>query len=346
MNRDSYYEVEAESRYHLGNKLGERFASTIHRELRKLKKKHHIQDAWYQSFYERAIERARREIPDVAEELEGYADGAEITLNEMWWLAMGYDINSIRHRHHGEGNGGNHCTTVITNNGLLVGHNEDDWPSTAEDLYVVKKMIPGRSILELYYAGGVGGNSISINSNGFIQAVNSLPDSKYREGLPCDLIARWLSETGNPEDDHQIMEQMTRMSGYSHNLVSYRGDVYNIESCAKKSVLTELADLDLPFCHTNHFLQDIPECPTDEDDEDVIASKNRYNKACELVKDHMTVKEMRKLLSNDAGEDDNAIFNEGTIGRMIVDLELIEAHIWLYRDSKSGWTTFDLRFMG
>lgn len=330
MSRKYYHKVEAKSHYDLGLKLGARFAKPIYCAVRDVKRNYDIHTRWYKKIFKRELERVGKAFPHVVQELVGYAKGADVELDEMWWTAIGDDIDNVYC---------NHCTTVVTNNGLLIGHNEDWSAECADELYIVKKSVPGLTILELYYAGGLGGNAISINSKGFVHAVNSLPQSPNGEGLPRDLIARWLSETGHPEADHQKMESLSRMSGYAHNIASPHRKIYSIESCAGN---THIRKRRSPFCHTNHFLRKIKGCPTCED---VTNSKQRRERAKELAKARMKVTEMKELLSDTVGRGNSAIFNENTIGRVVVDLESRKAHIWLLRDERSGWVTYDIRFL-
>lgn len=357
MGLNIYHEINAENHHKLGLALGKEFEKPIYCAVRELCRKHKIEDSWYMAIYESGIKMVEKNLPKVAEELKGYAKGAKVKLHEMWWIAMGYDIDNICDNQDWICRPRNHCTTVIANGGLLIGHNEDDSPESADTLFIVKRILPELTILELYYAGGLGGNSISINSRGYVHSVNSLNHSAYREGLPRDLIARWISEAGQPKAYYSQMKDMPRMSGYSHNMVSLEGKVWNIESCAEKAGLAEEKS---PYCHTNHFLRKIEGCWPDED---VCASIRRYRRAEYLAKQHetMTLSHMKELLSDTLGWGDEQIFNENTIGRVIVDLEALKAHIWLSRDADrdtdcdtdsdtdkyayDNWRTYDISFM-
>lgn len=361
MGLNSYYEIHAENHYEMGVALGRKFEKPIYCAVRELRRNHKIEDSWYKSIYERGFEMVEKNLPKVAAELKGYAAGAKVKRDEMWWIAMGYDVDNICDNHDWICRPRNHCTTVITNGGLLIGHNEDDCPESEDTLCIVKKTLPDLTILDLYYAGGLGGNSISINSHGYVHSVNSLPNSAYRVGLPRDLIARWISETGQPKARCSEMVDMPRMSGYSHNVVSLDGKVCNIESCAKTA---DFAEEKSPYCHTNHFLREIEACWHNED---VCTSIRRHRRAEYLAKQHETMElsHMKELLSDTLGWGDEQIFNENTIGRVIVDLQdpdALKAHIWLSRDADrdvdcdtdsdvekyatENWRTYEISFMG
>ncbi len=239
MDLNIYHEINADNHYEMGLALGQEFQQPIYCAVRELRRRHDIRDRWYMNIYERGIKMVEENLPQVAEELKGYARGAQVQCHEMWWIAMGYDMDNICDNHDWTYRPRNHCTTVIANGGLLIGHNEDDSPESADTLFIIKKSLPELTILDLYYAGGLGGNSIAINSRGYVHSVNSLPYSDYKEGLPRDLIARWISETGQPKAYFFQMEDMPRMSGYSHNMVSLEGKVCNIESCAEMAGFAE-----------------------------------------------------------------------------------------------------------
>jgi len=67
------------------------------------------------------------------------------------------------------------CSTVIANNGKLVGHNED-WGDGKEVIAIVKKTLTdsGLTMIDLYYYHTLGSNGFSVNSNGVIHGANTL----------------------------------------------------------------------------------------------------------------------------------------------------------------------------
>ena len=124
----------------------------------------------------------------------------------MWTVALDDELGGGREK----------CTTIITNSGRLINHNED-WEVGSEDrLCVVRKTVGRLTTLELFYKNTVGGNAVGINSRGFVHAVNEMHAEK-RLGVPRDLIARWLADSSSPEKDFWRFARMRRSSGGARN---------------------------------------------------------------------------------------------------------------------------------
>lgn len=124
----SYIEIEAETHREMGALLGEHFSASTR--------------AWYKEEYSaRRWESVRREawhtldlttrhFPHYIEELTAYAAASSLSLLDFWTL-----INIDEW----EGEEEDHCTTMVTEGGRLMAHNEDWAPEAADDIWVVKK---------------------------------------------------------------------------------------------------------------------------------------------------------------------------------------------------------------
>src|SRR5690606_27823275 len=120
-----------------------------------------------------------------------------------------------------------------TNGGKLLLHNEDWDPEAANAVCVLEKTVGELTILELYYYGiPLGGSAVSINSNGTIQAINSLDHSDREVGVPKVVIARWLSESRDIVANLELIRGISRASGYNHVLVSRDGQLFDVECSA------------------------------------------------------------------------------------------------------------------
>ncbi|HRI05487.1 MAG TPA: C45 family autoproteolytic acyltransferase/hydrolase [Candidatus Dojkabacteria bacterium] len=321
----NYFEVEANSNYELGEKLGMIFKDKLHKD---------IATAQASSYWERRslealkyLQPTQNTFPHYIEELQGYAKAAEIPFNDLWTLSLEDEVYFE-----------DKCTTFITNKGLLIGHNEDQGGAT-ESVCVLKKTIKETTILELYYLHTLGGNAISINSNGYIQAINSLSQTDKRLGVPRNVIARWVSETSSVENDLETLKGIERSSGFGHNVVDRNGNAYNIESSATE---LDMQQVDSPYVHANHYLRSLKKY---EANHGSTYTFNRYECGINLIKDNMTTLQMQDLLKNrDTGEA-SSIFNSRTVGSMIVDLGKKVAYIWLARENEKGWIEYNIDFI-
>src|SRR5690606_20058965 len=84
------------------------------------------------------LEPTQRHFPQYIEEISGYAEAAHIHMRELWALCVEDDAH-------------NKCTTVVTNGGKLLLHNDDWDPEAANAVCVLEKTVGELTILELYY---------------------------------------------------------------------------------------------------------------------------------------------------------------------------------------------------
>lgn len=321
----NYFEIEADTYYDLGLRRGELFGEFLRDTLDKRKRyrswKTDLERArWY-------VQPAQKAFPQLIEEVHGYAEGARVCFEETWMMILEDELTEVS---------AEKCTTIVTNRGSLIGHNED-WERDAEEsICILRKKVRDLSTLELCYMNTLGGNAISVNSHGFVHSINSLAHIDHQLGVPKNLVARWLSESSAPDDDYPKLEQLERASGYHHCLVSFDGKIWSIECAAQRQILTRPSS---PFVHTNHYLTDLARL---EDDENVPGTRTRLRRATKKVTDSMSVDQMKQLLSDSSEGKTNSILNDRTIGRMVVDIKQRMAHVWLLREKESGWVSYPL----
>src|SRR5262249_456737 len=156
----NYFEIEANTNFELGGHKGERFGRFLRQTLDE-----HRSDTEWQSRVERASKYIRYStdaFPHLVEELRGYAQSARVPFEELWTLSLEDEVSAVPLEK---------CTTIVTNHGALIAHNED-WENDAEDsVCVLRRKVGDLRVLELYYLNTLGGNAISINSHGFVHAV-------------------------------------------------------------------------------------------------------------------------------------------------------------------------------
>lgn len=267
-------------------------------------------------------------FPRLVEELKGYAKGTDADFHEIWALSIeGDELTDDK------------CTTVVTNKGNLLSYNED-WTATAKDaISLVKKTLGKLTIFEIYYHNTLGGCSVSINSNGFAQAINTLEHKGGSIGVPRNIIARWLSETSNPESDFTRLKTIPRQLGYNHLFLSTKKEIWDIETTNSKAVISKPNS---PYVHTNHYLSE--ELKPYENNNNETGTFDRCETAKSLVRSQMTEEELIGVMSNTTQEE-RSVFNERTIGRTVINIEKRNAKVWLLRENNLGWIDYSLDFL-
>jgi hypothetical protein len=329
MTHRHYHAIEAASHAELGARLGRLFGPLLRESLDEARE----QRDWRRKARAATplLVAAREHFPGYVEELEAYAEAAGIALPELWALSIEGDLDDLAPEK---------CTTVVTNGGRLVVHNEDWDRDAAEAICVLRRTLAGVTTLEIYYYEvPLGGSAIGVSSNGYVHAVNSLDHADGGIGVPKNVVARWLSDTRDPVGDFRRLRALPRASGYNHVLVGRQRQVLDIECSATRQVLLRPG---LPHVHTNHFLA--PELAEYEAADDEDSTFRRHATACALARPAMTIAEAMALAGDGAGQGRSNLMNRSTIARAVVDLQRRVAHIWLARERNAGWVDYSLDF--
>ncbi|MDP2439577.1 MAG: C45 family peptidase [archaeon] len=321
----SYVELETETHFEMGLKLGQLLGP----QLRRLLTSKTSEPGWparRQEGVRRLALCDRDPFRGYLLELQGYALAARVCFEDLWTAALEDDLGADR------------CTSLITNDGQLVGHNED-WDAEAQNsLFVLRRTVAGFTVLELFYFYTMGGGGASVNSAGVVQIINSLCHRDHREGTPGALLARRLSETADPQADYASLIQSSdggRGLCFSHTFAKPDGGLFNIETSSLASAAIQPS---APFVHANHYL--IPEMQQFEATTNSTHTLQRYSAGIELVRPHMEVDELLSLLSDTSAGPTASIFNERTIGRVVFDRSAQVAKIWLRREAERGWVDY------
>jgi hypothetical protein len=323
----NYYELEADTYVELGKRRGEMFGAFLRKTLDRRRRRRDWNDVVRRAAA--YLDISSETFPQYVDELKGFAEAANTRFEELWALSLEDEVTD---------DGYERCTTIVTNHGSLVAHNED-WDEDTEDLIcVVKKRVGDLRSFELYYLNTLGGNAISINSNGYVHAVNSLTHTDRQIGVPKNLVARWLSETKSPEQDFQKLEKLKRASGYHHTIVSLDGRIWSIECTATRQLLQRPT---APFIHTNHFTTEL-RAFEGRGNQMVPGTRSRYRAAEQRVAELMSVDGVENVLSDSSAGDEISVFNERTIARAIFDVRRLQANIWLLREENKGWLTYEI----
>ncbi|MBI4973706.1 hypothetical protein HZC27_03800 [Candidatus Roizmanbacteria bacterium] len=328
MKHKNYYEINARDNYELGLKTGEIFGTITRNTIEKRKKSVNWKAKTENA--KKYFDVTKKYFPQYIEEINGYAIASHILFEDLWTLMTDVGMSQDNPEK---------CTTFVTNNGKTISHNEDWEKDSENDICVLKKTIKDTTILELYYFNTLGGVSISVNSHGYVQAINTLDHTGNQIGVPRNIIARWLSETKDIEKDFEKLVLIPRANGYNHVVVN-RENIWDLECTASQQILLKPP---LPFIHTNHYLS--KRLKTFEETENLTHTFQRYEKAKSLVKNKMSMEEIMKVNSDISKGPHASIMNERTIAKMIIDLKNKIAKIWLKRAAEKNWVDYSLDFL-
>ena len=266
--------------------------------------------------------------PKYVDEMRAYAEGAGIPFDELWTMSLEGEVGNDE---------SDHCTSLVTNDGYLVGHSEDYDPGTEDHLSILRSNVGGLVRFELWYEHTLGGSGLSVNSHGVIQFINTLHHSRTDGGIPKHLIARWLAETASPEEDLSRLGDLPRHAGYSHSFVDKHGRILNAECTADQH---RIIRPETPWVRGNHYLH--TELVPFEIADDSTHSHDRVATAGRLVKPHMTAQEMQAVLRNNTDGAPWTISNKGTLASIVVDIRAQTAYVYLSREPNRGWITYPL----
>lgn len=271
-------------------------------------------------------------FPAYVDELQAYADAAHVPLLDLWTISVEDELDDEAHEK---------CTTVVTNGGRLIAHNEDWDADSAQDICILRRTCGTVTTLELYYyACPLGRTALSICSLGYVQAINSLNHTDRRAGVPKIVLARALSELSDADAELANLLKIPRSSGFAHNLVDRAGRLTAVECTATRHSVQRPKT---PFVHTNHMLS--PGLASLQDDADGKSTFRRYDAACSLARAAMDEAGLMRLASDETRGKTDSIFNRNTIARAIIDLDRRTAHFWLRREKQQGWVGYSIDFL-
>jgi hypothetical protein len=320
----NFFSVVAANNYDLGRQLGQLFAAQAHH-----RQTEYDAEVWHLR-RQRAMSLlsiSEQYFPQYIEELHGYADGAQMEFTDLWTLSVEADADPD-HKDVA------HCTNIATNQGMLIGHNEDaETTHEAESIGILEKTIGDLTTLEVFYFNTLGGNSTGINSHGYIQTVNTLFYTDRGFGIPRNVQARFLADTSDPQQDLPRLAALPRSTGYNHNLISPSGEMWNAEFTNDTAQISQPT---LPFVHSNHCLQTSSPVRTDD-----YGTLSRLKFAQAQSRPDMSEDEMKNILSDTSLGTNCSIHNERTIAQVVFNQIEKKVSIWLKREAHLGWVSYD-----
>jgi predicted choloylglycine hydrolase len=330
MVHENFHHIDGRDHIAIGHALGETFGEIVAEYVEEERE----DDDWPSTVEAAAahIPITKRYFPDLIDELEAYAAAAKIPFRELWATAIEADLDTAALER---------CTTVVTNQGRLIAHNEDWDGDAAEDICILKTTRPGLTVLEIYYYGcPLGGVALSMSSNGYIQAINSVEHADTQRGVPRSVFARATARIANLDSDLPALLEIPRASGFAHTIVDRAGRIVSLECSATRHALSRPQ---APFAHTNHYLE--PSLQAVAYGAPSASSSNRCSAAQAMVKPAMTPETLQLLMDDQSKGKRNSIHNSSTIARALVDFDQQTASMWLKQEKRRGWIDYPVEFV-
>jgi len=317
-----YLEIKG-THYDLGRAIGDMFRGKIQETIEDRQKiiPHY---ELYKKKSEAFAKAANVSYPNLIEEIQAMADGAQVSFLDLFFhnCPEAYDKELLEEWDREQAETEEHCTIAVSFNseGVIIGHNEDWGIDSLDELFILKATIGDTTFLGLNYATSLPGTSASINNWGIAQCINEL----YQEttvGVPKCFVSRAILQTKTLDEALSVILDTKRASGFNHLLVQ-KERVWNIEIAGHDIDIQK--NITEPYVHTNHCISKHMQ------EYQLFATKSsraRYDRAKELVKDNMTVSDMKMLLSDSVNNKFPICRENVTIGSVIIEPSLRSMHI-------------------
>ncbi len=265
------------SYYDMGYALGKYFNKQI--------RKHYHGDSL--EGFDSLLNKVKKELPLVYEEIRGRADGAQLDPLIILYL------NSPEYYQGKDG-----CTSVIINKNdhFLFSHNEDDDVYDHEDLAIVKYDYGDYSEISFTTCKKLCGSCFGINSYGLIYSGNYLHHDIVDKGkLPRYLALRSIGSKKSSEEVIELLKTRDFASPFSINVGDRNNNTFNIEKAIDDIYIIEIKN---HFGRANHFINiDNPKAS--------VSSIFRQNKINELIRDVEDIEDIKKAMAYE-GDDYNS----------------------------------------
>lgn len=248
-------------------------------------------------------ETCRKLCPQFIEELEGMAEGAEISFDKIFLL----NCEELRDSEVG-------CTTIaeVSKDTISIFHNEDTGDDS-EEFALITYNLPDYSLTAFSYAGSLPGDAFGWNGFGTCVTVNYLaPIDKEVDPtrLPRNFTGRALLEAKDINHGLEILRTCPDATGY-HYFMGHGNRIVSVEQY--KDDLS-VQDVSGRMAHANHYIhpQFVQKASGDEN------TKTRQERADTLIADEVTNSD---ILLNTQDAPNSICRREGDNGRTLSSVE-------------------------
>jgi hypothetical protein len=297
------------SHFDVGFAIGKRFAEQIHwlldnyRFLQQQVLPYHRTPEG-QARYQELVDLNRLRYPEYFAELEGLAQGAGRSFEELFLTNMRGEYREYLYGLYPRG-----CSdcAVVTDDVALIGHNEDGAPEFQGNMYVVHARVEGKpAFTALSYPGFLCGNAFGFNTEGVCFSIDNVRPRDARVGVGRHFIARSLLDARSLDDAIERVTVPGRALGFGYTLGSVRERrVVYVEVAPGTHHVHEIRGC---YFHTNHY-QEL----TDVDQIIGPSSRARVERADVLLQDGPPLDDMGVLaILGDQADEEYPIYRTAT----------------------------------
>jgi len=184
------------------------------------------------------------------------------------------------------------------------------------------------------------GSSVSLNSFGLVQGINSLHPRETRIGVPKNFISRAILEVDSIKGALKIIKNKERASAYNHILIQ-NNEAVDIETTANDYKVLKVKEN--VFVHTNHYLSKLSKFG-----EKPLRSEMRYNKAMEVLRNNpINQKAVLSILSNHENQfpichHKTKLDSDVTLASFIIDCKNLTMQVTNGNPCKNKYETYSL----
>lgn len=197
---------------------------------------------------------AKEYAPELWEEIEGIAEGANMTTDEILFIQGGWELDSCGPAAFGCTDYA--CSGKATKDGkTIVGQNFDWYPNAPT---IVERIHPkGKpSYLTVTWPGHLA--QVGICESGFSMFINLLlTKGNGRVGVPYAFICNKILTQKNVPDAIRVVTQSNAASSFDYTIGGKDGEIVNVEVAAS-SINGVRSGINLPvndvLAHSNHYL--------------------------------------------------------------------------------------------
>lgn len=225
-------------------------------------------------------------IPVYVEELQGYARGAELSLDDVFTVLFYY--------YSGEKGKIFGCTDLVVSANLtrekhvLMAHNDDWNPKGANYLCLVRAKPQNAPAFLSVTEGGIF-VSVGLNSAGLGFGINGLSPNDTRVGIPIVMVCRAMYGTATIVEALTYANLPHKQASDNNIVADSNGQIYDIEGSATDFELIHATDGYL--VHTNHYVTQKMSSYESDFQGDIksirghMCSVARYNRALSLLRE-------------------------------------------------------------
>ena len=208
-------------------------------------------------------EEHRRYSPDLAQELQGMADAAGLTLAEMIVVSGFTDFIDTVYNAAGTENripahaGADNCTAFLVPNEktatgeALFGQTWDMHDTATPHVILLDGKPEGKPAFLAYTTVGCVG-MIGMNDAGVAVGINNLFTTDGQVGVTWNFVVRKALEQTNVNDALECITDAKLAGAHNYLVMDKTGKGFNVEAMPSRTHVSALADT--PLVHTNHCL--------------------------------------------------------------------------------------------